>query len=90
MYWGILRWILLTSLSVETFAEAWDVIESYECRWLVEEYHKVLKTGCRIERHALREADRLEPLIALISVIGVRLLQEFMQEKGSKESGATC
>jgi hypothetical protein len=70
-----IRWVLLTSLPVETFDEAWEVIEFYECRWLVEEYHKVLKTGCRIERHALREAGRLEPLIALISVIGVRLLQ---------------
>jgi hypothetical protein len=42
---------------------------------LIEEYHKVLKTGCQIERHALREASRLESLMALTSVIGVRLLQ---------------
>ena len=70
-----IRWVLLTSLPVETFDAAWEVIEFYERRWLIEEYHKVLKTGCRIERHALREAGRLEPLIALISVIGVRLLQ---------------
>jgi Transposase DNA-binding/Transposase Tn5 dimerisation domain len=69
------RWILLTSLPVDTFEQVWEVIEFYECRWLIEEYHKVLKTGCAIERHALREASRLEPLIALISVIGVRLLQ---------------
>ena len=70
-----IRWILMTSLPVDTFDKAWEVIEFYECRWLIEEYHKVLKTGCSIERHALREAGRLEPLIALISVIGVRLLQ---------------
>ena len=70
-----IRWILMASLPVDTFDEVWEVIEFYECRWLIEEYHKVLKTGCSIERHALREAGRLEPLIALISVIGVRLLQ---------------
>lgn len=70
-----IRWVLLTSLPVEDFDAAWEVIEFYECRWLIEEYHKVLKTGCQIERHALREACRLEPLIALTSVIGVRLLQ---------------
>ena len=68
-------WILLTSLPVNTFDQAWEAIGFYECRWLIEEYHKVLKTGCGIERHALREASRLEPLIALISVVGVRLLQ---------------
>jgi hypothetical protein len=70
-----ISWVLLTSLPVDTFDEVWEVIEFYECRWLIEEYHKVLKTGCAIERHALREASRLEPLMALTSVIGVRLLQ---------------
>lgn len=68
-------WVLLASSPVKTFADAWQVIEDYENRWLVEEYHKVLKTGCSIEVHALRKAERLEPLIALISVIGIRLFQ---------------
>jgi len=70
-----IRWILMTSLPVETFQQAWQVIDDYERRWLIEEYHKVLKTGCRMESHALRTADRLEALIGLISVIGTRLLQ---------------
>lgn len=69
------HWVLLTSLPVETFEDAWQVIEDYENRWLVEEYHKVLKSGCNIEVHALRTAERLEPLLGLISVIGIRLFQ---------------
>lgn len=68
-----IRWVLLTSLPVETFEDAWQVIEDYENRWLIEEYHKVIKSGCSIEKHALRTADRMEPLIGLISVIGIRL-----------------
>lgn len=68
-------WVLLTNLEVETFAQAWQVIEDYENRWLVEEYHKVMKSGCSLEIHALRDSKRLEPLIGLISVIGVRLFQ---------------
>jgi len=68
-------WVLLTSLPAATFEDAWQVISDYENRWLVEEYHKVLKTGCSIELHALRTADRLEPLIGLVSVIGTRLFQ---------------
>lgn len=70
-----IRWVLLTSLPVDTFEDAWQVIEDYENRWMVEEYHKVLKTGCSVERHALRTAARLEPLIGLVSVIGTRLIQ---------------
>ncbi len=69
-----IRWILLTSLPVNTINAAWTVIEYYESRWLIEEYHKVMKSGCSIERHSLRTAARLEPLIGLISVVGVRLL----------------
>jgi hypothetical protein len=68
-------WVLLTSLPVESFDDAWQVIDDYEHRWLVEEYHKVIKTGCNIEGPALRTAGRLEPLIGLISVIGIRLFQ---------------
>ena len=70
-----IRWVLLTSLPVETFDDVWQVVEDYENRWLIEEYHKVMKSGCSLEMHALRAAKRLEPLIALISVIGVRLFQ---------------
>jgi hypothetical protein len=69
-----IRWVLITSLPVDTLDAAWAAIGYYEKRWLIEEYHKVLKTGCSVERHSLRTAERLEPLIGLISVIGVRLL----------------
>lgn len=70
-----IQWVLLTSLPVNTFEDAWQVVEDYENRWLVEEYHKVIKSACSVERHALQTAERLEPLIGLISVIGTRLFQ---------------
>jgi hypothetical protein len=68
-------WVLLTTLAVNTFNDAWQIVEDYENRWLIEEYHKVIKSACSIEIHALRTADRLEPLIGLISVIGTRVFQ---------------
>jgi len=84
-----IRWVLMTSLSVETFEDAWQVIEDYENRWLVEEYHKVLKTGCSVELHALRTADRLEPLIGLISVLGTRLFQLKLIGRSQREAKAS-
>ncbi len=68
-------WVLLTSLPINSFEDAWQVVEDYEHRWLIEEYHKVIKSACSIESHALRTADRLEPLIGMISVLGTRLFQ---------------
>lgn len=70
-----LRWVLLTSEPVRTFNDAWRIIEHYERRPLVEEYHKCLKTGCRVEARQSRTGDRLAPVIGLLSVLAVRLLQ---------------
>lgn len=70
-----LEWILYTSLRVETFDDAWVVIEYYEQRWLIEEWHKALKTGCRLTERQLETAARLEAMTGLLSVVAVRLLQ---------------
>lgn len=69
-----LEWILLTNEPVSSFADAWRVIEWYECRWVVEEYHKALKTGCNIEDLQFCDESRLEPMIALLSVVALSLL----------------
>lgn len=69
------RWVLLTSEPVETFDDAWTILEYYEKRWLVEEYHKALKTGCRLEERQYETARRLEAITAVLSILAVRLLQ---------------
>ena len=51
------------------------MIGYYELRWLVEEYHKALKTGCCVEKRQLKTAARLEALVGLMSVVAVRLLR---------------
>lgn len=68
-------WILLTSLSVKSFEDAWKVLGYYEKRWLIEEWHKALKTGCRVECRQLKRKESLERLTGLLSVVAVRLLQ---------------
>jgi hypothetical protein len=70
-----LHWVLFTSLEVKSVEAALEVVEYYEARWGVEEFHKALKTGCRIEHRQLKTADRLAPLIALMSVVAIRLVQ---------------
>jgi hypothetical protein len=55
--------------------QACQLVDFYGCRVVIEEYHKGLKTGLPIESLNLAHADRLEPAIALLSVIGTLLLQ---------------
>jgi hypothetical protein len=69
------RWVLFTSLPVETFDDAWVIIGYYELRWLVEEYHKAIKTGCCAESRQLKAASRLEAFVGLTGVVAVRLLK---------------
>lgn len=70
-----IEWVLYTSLPLKTFDDAWRIVEYYECRWLIEEYHKALKTGCSVQSRLLRCANRLEAMVGLMSVVAVRLLQ---------------
>lgn len=69
-----LRWVLLTSEQANGFAAAWRIIGWYEKRPLIEEFHKCLKTGCRVEARQYRTGERLAPVIGLLSVLAVRLL----------------
>jgi len=68
------NWVLYTSLPVTTWQQAEEVIEAYQHRWLIEEWHQCLKTGCRVTSRQLQPRERLEPLIALLSVQAVRPL----------------
>jgi hypothetical protein len=76
-------WVLLTSLPVRTLEEAMEVISYYEKRWLIEEWHKALKTGCQVERRQLQTSEGLEALTGLLSVVAVRLLQ--LKEVGRRQ-----
>jgi hypothetical protein len=67
-------WTLLTNERVTQLEDAWRVVDWYEFRWVVEEYHKAKKTGCRIEDLQFTSVDRLEPAIALLSVVAITLL----------------
>src|SRR5438128_2464156 len=49
-----LEWVLLTSVPTATVEQAWQRVDWYRARWLVEDYHQGLKTGCRIEVRQLQ------------------------------------
>ena len=70
----LLSWMLLTSLPVGTFAQAAQCILWYRCRWLIERYHLVLKSGCRIEELHVETAERLERALATYGIVAWRLL----------------
>lgn len=70
-----IEWILFTKSSITTFNDAHEIVNIYKYRWIIEEYHKCLKTGCQIEKVQLRTEDRLLALFGMVGVIATQLLQ---------------
>jgi Transposase DNA-binding len=70
-----LEWILLTAEPCDNAQQTNATIDYYECRPIVEELHKGQKTGCNIEAMQFTRAERLQPAIALLSVVALSLLQ---------------
>lgn len=68
------EWILLTNHVATDIENAAMVVDWYQCRWVVEEYHKAKKTGLNIEDPQFQFEDRLEPMIAVVSVVAISLL----------------
>src|SRR5262249_14861202 len=69
-----LEWILMTSVPVLTLEQAWERVDWYRARWIVEDYHQGLKTGCHIEERQLQTYEGLRRLLGLLSPMAVRLL----------------
>jgi hypothetical protein len=53
------RWLLLTTLAVTCFEDVVQCLRWYSYRWLIERYHYVLKSGCRLEQLQLETAERI-------------------------------
>ena len=70
-----LEWMLLTTESVETAEQAQTIVGYYEKRWLIEEFHKAWKTGCRLEKRLMQSRETLENLAVILAFTAVRLLQ---------------
>lgn len=69
-----LAWWLLTSVPVSNAADACECLAWYSVRWGIEVWHKVLKSGCQLERRQLETAQGLRRSLSLFSVIAWRLL----------------
>lgn len=69
------EWILVTSVPTESVEAAWERADWYTCRWLDEDYHQCLKTGCQIEKRQLQDGEALKRLLGFLAPVAVRLLQ---------------
>lgn len=69
-----LHWLLLTTLPVPDLAAAAELLLWYSLRWLIERFHYVLKSGCRVEELQLQQGDRLRRAVAVCSLVALTVL----------------
>jgi hypothetical protein len=68
------RWLLLTTVQVVSLKQAMRCVRWYCRRWRIEEWHRVLKSGCKIEEHQNHSAEALLRAITLDAVIAWRIM----------------
>jgi IS4 transposase len=84
-----LHWVLIATWPIESLEEAIRAAGYYSRRWLVERFHYVLKSGCKIEASQLRTRERLERLEAVYAIIAWRLLSLTYQARLHPERPCT-
>jgi hypothetical protein len=83
-----ISWMLLTTLPVTNWEEAVTKIHWYACRWSIELFFKILKSGCRIEQLQLETGARLRRCLAVYSVVAWRVL--FLTMQGRQQPDLPC
>lgn len=68
------EWFLLTTLEITTARQAEQCLTWYCLRWRIEDWHRVLKSGCQVEDLQHRTAERLKRAIAMHAVIAWRIM----------------
>lgn len=83
-----LHWLLWTSETVETLEQGLEIVAIYKLRWVIEEVHLVLKSGCHIEALELETAERLAKGVTLYSAIAVRIVR--LRDLSRRDPEAPC
>lgn len=69
-----IEWFLLTTINITSTKDALNCLQWYCLRWRIEDWHRVLKSGCGIEKIAHKTATRLKRAIAINLVIAWRIM----------------
>jgi len=73
-----IEWLLLTSLPIDSSADICLVIQYYCCRWQIEIYFRVLKSGCKVEERQFESAERYKACLTCYMIIAWRVLYVMM------------
>lgn len=82
------EWMLVTTLEVHDLEEALEKIHWYKKRWGIEEYHRTIKSVCRIESRQLGDRTVWENCLAIDLVVAWRI--EHIKKLSRESPQAPC
>ena len=87
-----IEWFLYTDLEINSLEDAIKIVQYYSLRWIIEIYHKILKTGLKAENLQLETAHAIFATISIMSIVGLRILDlrerlRMNPDAPAKESG---
>lgn len=83
-----LEWMLITNIFVGDIVKARKITDWYSVRWGIETYHKILKSGCRIESCRLETMERLLVYFSVTSTVAWRIF--YMTKINHQNPTAPC
>lgn len=84
-----LEWMLLSTVEINTPADALRQLEWYAKRWGIEVFHRILKSGCNIEQRQLASRERICNSLAIDMVVAWRIFFLTMQGREAPELDCT-
>ncbi|MFU8798303.1 MAG: IS4 family transposase, partial [Gammaproteobacteria bacterium] len=69
-----IEWVLLTNVPIKNSEDAQTLLQWYLCRWQIEVYFRILKSGCQVEKLQLETKTRFDTCLTLYMIIAWRIL----------------
>jgi hypothetical protein len=83
-----IEWMLWTTVAVSNAEQAWEKVEWYRRRWGIEDFHRTLKSGSRIEDRQLTDAESLKSCLAVDLVVAWRI--EYVKKLSREQPDLPC
>jgi len=83
-----IEWWLMTSFTLTSDTKPSDLILWYLCRWEIEIFFRILKSGCQVEKIQLTKPERFKPCLALYCIIAWRIL--FLTSISKTDPNISC
>ena len=84
-----IEWLIWTTLPIKSLEDAVTVVAYYAKRWTIEEFFRILKTVCNVEKIRYRDIIRMKRAIAIIAIVAWRCMHLLSYARSNPDTSAS-